>query len=94
MGGVLVLSPYQFGTVTPYEGFVGALSEEGVGVIGILPGIFACLTRWCVRDAVHVLDGAVGVVNIWLVVVDVIAMFSAVAPKIVAIYCNASPCCP
>ena len=69
---MLACSPSEVGTVTPYEGSIGALSEGGVGVIGNIwcilgriPGVFARVSRWCVRGAARIWAGAVGVVNVW-----------------------------
>ena len=94
VGGVLSRSPSEVGTMTPSEGFFGELSEVVVGVIVIMPGLFSCVTCWCVRGVVLIWYGVVGVVDVWLVVVGVGATLSAVVPKMFAICCDDSPCLP
>ena len=96
-GGVvcmLELSPSEVGMVIPYECFVGALPDRGVSVVVIMPGAFACVTRWCVHGAMRIWDGVVGVDDVWLVVVGVGLMFSAAVPTFFASCCNDSPCSP
>ena len=46
------------------------------------------------RGDSRIWDGAVGVVDVCLVLVGVGAMFSAVVPKMVSSCCNSSPCRP
>ena len=77
---VLARSTSEVGIVTPYECFAGACSEGVFGVVVIVPGVFARLTCCYVRGAVRIWDGTVGVDDVWLVVVSVGAIFSAVVP--------------
>ena len=46
--------------VTPSEFFSGSYSERGVGVVGIMSGVFARVTRWCVRGVVRIWGGDFG----------------------------------
>ena len=81
--------PSEVGMVTPSECFVGTCSEGSVSVVGIMPGVFARVTCWCLHGAVHIWDGAVGVDEVWFVVAVVGAMFSAVVPIYFSNCCNA-----
>ena len=72
VGGMLACSPSEFGTLTPYEGsicvlYIGGSSVIGIiwCLIGIIPGVFACVTCWCVHGADCIWSGSVGVVNVW-----------------------------
>ena len=47
---MLERSPYEVGMVTPSEGFVTFWSDGGDGSVGIMPGVFALVTRLSVRD--------------------------------------------
>ena len=50
--------------MTPSECFVGAFYEGGVGVVGITPGVFSCVTCWCMHGSLCIWDGDVGVDDI------------------------------
>ena len=91
---VLERSLSEDGMVTPYECFVGACYVVGVGAVGIILGVFSRVTRWCVCGAVRIWYGAVGVNDVWLVVVGDGAMFSVVVPKQFASCFYPSPCRP
>ena len=87
--------------MTPSEGFIVSPSEVGVDILwsmrcllGRIPGVLACVNRWCVRGDSLIWYGAVGIVDVCWVSVRVGAMFSAVVPKIVTSCCNALPCHP
>ena len=74
--------------VTPSECFFSSCSEKGVGVGLMMPGVFARLTRWCLRSAVCIWDDAVGVDEFWLVVVGLGVMFSVVVLIFFSSCCN------
>ena len=57
-----------------------------------MPGVFACVTRWCVRGVVHIWCGTVVVDDVWLLVVGMCVTFSTVIPKFFDICCISSPC--
>ena len=48
---MLVRSPSEVGIVTPSEACVSAWSDGGVVSVGIMSGVLAHVTRWCVRGA-------------------------------------------
>ena len=48
---VLVHPPSEVGMVTPSGGCVSVLSDVGVDCVGIIPCVFARVTRWCLRGA-------------------------------------------
>ena len=77
---VLERSPSEVGMETPSEDCVSSWSDGGVGSAGIMPSLFALVTRWCVRGAKSIYVGAVGVDEVWVVVVGVGVIFSALAP--------------
>ena len=56
--------------------------------------MFARATRWYVRGSARIWSGAVGVVDVCLVLVGVDAMFSVVVPTMAEICFNVSPCRP
>ena len=58
---MLARSLSEVGMVTPSEGCVIGWSGGGVGSASILPGVFALVTRWCVRGAKIICVGYVGV---------------------------------
>ena len=87
----LARSTSEVGMVTLFECFVGAYSEGDVVVVGIMPGVFAHVTRWCLSGAVCIWDGAVGVGYVRLLVVGVVTMLYTVVPKYFASCCNVSP---
>ena len=80
--------------VTLSEYVFRTCSKGGVGVLGIMPGVPACVTLWCVIGAVCIWDGAVGVDKGWLVVFGVGAMLFAVVPKHFSNFCKAPPWSP
>ena len=83
VGGVqclLACSPSEVGMVTPSEGCVSGWSDGGVGSTGMMPGVFAIVTRWCVHGTKRICVGAVCVDEIWVVFVGVGVTFSALAP--------------
>ena len=88
---MLVRSPSEVSTVKPSESCVSGWSGGGVGSTGIMPGLFALVTRWYVHGAKCICVGAVGVDEVWFVVVGVGVIFSVVVPNIFANFCNASP---
>ena len=95
------VSLYEGSTVTLSKGFIDSPSEVGVGILGSIwcfvgkiPGVFACMTRWCVCGASRIWDGYVGVVDVCFVLVVVGAMFSIVVLKMVVIWCNTFLCRP
>ena len=51
---ILARSPSEVSMVTPSELFLGTCSEGGVGDVGIMPGMFACVMHWCVRGAIRI----------------------------------------
>ena len=59
-----------------------------------MTGVFACVMCWSVNGDVCIWYSAVGVDKVWLVVVGVGEMVSAVVPKHFASCCNISPCRP
>ena len=84
--------------MTPSKGFIGAPSEGGVGVLGIIwiilgktPDVFTWVTRSCILGDSRVWAGAISVDYVCVVLVGLGAMLSIVVPKMVAISCNASP---
>ena len=56
---MLARSPSKVGMVTTSEGCVSAWCAGCVGSVGIIPGVFACVKRWCVRGAKCIGVGAV-----------------------------------
>ena len=87
--------------MTTSKGFVVLPSEVGLGILEIIwcclrriRVVFACVNRWCVRGASPIWDGAVGVVNVCLVSVGVVTIFSALVLKMLSSCCNALPCHP
>ena len=91
MGCVLGHSLSEVGMVTPSEGCVNGMFSEGVVSTGIIPGVFALVTRWCVRGAKRICVGVIGVDDVWVVCVGVDGTWSAVSQNIFADFCNASP---
>ena len=83
---VVVHSPSEDGIVTPSEVGINGMSDVGVGSIGIITGVFALVTRWCVHGAMcgdkHVCVGTVGVDDVSVVFVCVGVTFSAVVLNI------------
>ena len=77
---MLALSPSEVGMGTPYEFCVGVCYKGGFGSVGITAGVFARMTHWCVHGAIRIWVGAVGMDEVWFVVVGVGVMFSAVVP--------------
>ena len=91
---VLGQSPSEFGMVTPSEGCVNGMVSGGVVSTGIIPGVFALVTSWCVRGAKSICVGAVGVDDVWVVCVGVDVTWYAVAANIFANLYNAYPWLP
>ena len=54
-------STSEVGMVTTSEGCVNGRFYGGVGSTGIIPVVFALVTRWCVRGDKRICVGAVGV---------------------------------
>ena len=88
---VLARANSEVGIVTLSECSVGVCFERGLGSVGIMPGVFARVTRWCVRGARRIWVGALGMDKFWFLVVGVGVMFSTVVPIFLANRCNASP---
>ena len=63
----------------------------GVVSTGIILGVFALVTRWCVRRANSICVGAVCVDDVWVVCFGVDVTWSTVSPHFCANFCNASP---
>ena len=61
--------------VTTSEGCVSGWSVIGVVSAGIMPGVFALLTRWCVHGDKRICVDAVGVDDVWFVFVGVGVIF-------------------
>ena len=89
---VLVHSPSKLGIVTPSEGYVNGMSSGGVGYAGIMTGVFALVTRWCVCGANQICVGDVGVDDVWVIFVVVGVPLSTVVPNVFTNLCKASPC--
>ena len=80
-------SPSEFGVVTPSEDYGNGISFGGFGSTGIIPGVFALVTRWCVRGDKRICVRSVGVDDVWVVFSGVAVTYSAVVPNIFAHFC-------
>ena len=67
---------------SPSEGCVNGMFSGGVGSTGIIPGVFALVTRRCVCGAKHICVCPVGGDDDWVVCVGVDGTWSAVATNI------------
>ena len=83
--------PSEVGMVTPSEDFFNVMFSVGVGSNGIIPGVFAIVTHWCVHGAKRMCVGAVGFDDVWIVCVGVDGTWSAVALNVFTNLCKASP---
>ena len=81
---VLGHSPSEVGMMTPSEGFINGMLSGAVFPTGIISGVFALATRWCVHGAKRISFGAVGVDDVWVVCVIVDKTWSTVSPNILA----------
>ena len=88
---ILGHSPSEVCMVTPYEVFVNGMFSVGVVSTGIIPSVFALVTRWCVRGAKRICVGAVDVDDVWVVCVVVDGTWSTVSPNLFANFRKASP---
>ena len=91
MDCVMVRSPSEVGMVTPSEGCFNCMLFEGAGSTGVIPDMFALVTRWCVRGAKRICVGDVGVDDVWVVFFSFDVTLSAVVPNIFSNLWKASP---
>ena len=91
---MMARSPSEVSMVKISEGCVIGWSGGGVGYAGIVPGAFALVTRWYVRGAKRICVGAIGMDEVWVVVVDVGIIFSALVPNCFDDCCKASTWSP
>ena len=74
---MLARSPSEVGMWKLSEGCFSVWYDGSVDFIGIIPDMFARVTYWCVPGAKRICVGAVGMDEVWFVVVGVSVMFSA-----------------